>query len=77
MVLLLILFSSALLLVHDKKYMYSNAVNNGIVINLIVVGLIQRPFQLSWALLHPKLFPFSAVVTDKYTLYNWACVIVV
>jgi len=39
MVLLLILFSSALLLAHDEKYMYGNPVNNGTVINFIFVGL--------------------------------------
>jgi len=40
MVLLLILFSSALLLAHDEKYKHGNPVNNGTVINLIFVGLI-------------------------------------
>jgi hypothetical protein len=42
MELLLILFSSALLLAHYEKYMYGNPVNNGTVINLIFVGLILR-----------------------------------
>jgi intracellular septation protein A len=39
MVLLLILFSSALLLVHDDKYIYGNPVNSGTIINLIFAGL--------------------------------------
>jgi hypothetical protein len=38
-VLLLILFSSALLLANDEKYMYGNRVNNGTVINFIFVDL--------------------------------------
>ena len=43
MILLLILFSSALLLAHDEKYMYGNPVNSGTVINLIFVGLTLSP----------------------------------
>jgi hypothetical protein len=39
MELLLILYSSTLLLTHYEKYMYGNPVNNGTVINLIFVGL--------------------------------------
>jgi len=39
MVLLLILFSSALFLAHDEKYLYGNPVNSGTLINLIFVGL--------------------------------------
>ena len=76
-VLLLILSSSALLLANDEKCRHGNPINNGTVINLIVVGLIQSLFPFSWAFLHLLLFPLSAVVTGKYTVYNWACVIVV
>jgi hypothetical protein len=57
MVLLLILFLSALLLANNEKYMHGNPVNNGTVINRIVIGLIQSPFPFSWAFLHLKLFP--------------------
>ena len=43
MVLLLIVFSSALLLGHGKKYMHGSQVNNFTVIDLILVGLILSP----------------------------------
>ena len=39
MILLLILFSSAILLAHDENYIYGNPVNSGTVINLIFLGL--------------------------------------
>jgi hypothetical protein len=40
--LLLISFSSALLLALYEEYMYGNPVNNGTVINLIFVGISLR-----------------------------------
>ena len=51
-VLLLILSSSALLLANDEKCRHGNPVNNGTVINLIVVGPIQSLFPFSWAFIH-------------------------
>jgi hypothetical protein len=46
-VLLSILFSSALLLANDEKFMHGNPVNSGTVINIIVVSLtIVRPTKI-------------------------------
>jgi cell division protein FtsW (lipid II flippase) len=44
-VLLSILFSSALLLANDEKFMHGNPVNSGTVINLIGVGLTMNQLR--------------------------------